>query len=167
MYRREVLQHPEVRFPEGLIYEDTAFYIKTIPYVKKSAYLDEKLVYYFLRGNSTINANKSKKVGNIFPVLENILQFYQKYGFYHEYEKELEYFCVKISLCSSLSRIGRVTDKNIRRQLLDETFTFIETYFPNYRSNPRMHGKTGLYMKLVNRGNSRCFAAVLGRIMKG
>lgn len=167
MYRREILLEPDVVFPEGLIYEDTAFYIKTIPYVKKSAYLDEQLVYYFLRGNSTINANKSLKVGNIFPVLENILQFYKKYDFYEEYKAELEYFCVKIVYCSNFSRIGRVTDKKIAENLLDQSFAFVRKYFPEYKKNTYFNGKIGFYIKHVNRTNSRLLAFVLAHVMKG
>lgn len=167
LYRREILMKEGISFPEGLIYEDTAFYIKTIPYIRKAAYLDEQLVYYFLRGNSTMNANKSKKVGNIFPVLENILEFYKQYGFYTEYQKELEYFCVKIVLCSSLSRIGRVTDKKLESELLDESFAFIRKYFPDYKKNPYFAGKIGLYIKHVNRKNSKYLGRILGRIMKG
>lgn len=167
LYRREVLMHPDVYFPEGLIYEDTAFYIKTIPHVKSAAYLDEQLVYYFLRGNSTMNANKSQKVGNIFPVLENILEFYKKHGFYEEYKQELEYFCVKIVLCSSLSRIGRVTDKKLENELLDKSFAFINRYFPQYKQNNYFNGKIGLYIKHVNRWNSKYLGRILGRVMKG
>ena len=167
MYRREVLMHRDLNFPEGLIYEDTAFYIKTIPYVQKAAYLDEPFVYYFLRGNSTMNANKSNKVGDIFLVLHNILDFYHTYGFYGTYEKELEYFCVKIALCSSLSRIGRVTDKKLEGQLLDETFTFIHDNFPEYKKNPYFNGKIGLYIKNVNRFNSKYLGRILGKVMKG
>jgi hypothetical protein len=168
LYRREVLHRAGIHFPEGLIYEDTAFYIKTIPYVKKAAYLDEQLVYYFLRGTSTMNSNKSQRVGDIFPVLEDILQFYDNYGFYEEYRCELEYFCVKIALCSSLSRIGRVTDKALEDKLLDQTFEFINKYFPDYKDNKRFaSGKVGYYIKIVNRKNSKYIGRILGRVMKG
>ena len=74
-----------------------------------------------------MNANKSRKVGNIFQVLQNILDFYRGNGFYEEYAAELEYFCVKICLCSSLSRIGRVTDKELETKLLDKTL-FMRTF---------------------------------------
>ena len=167
LYRREILLHNGVDFPEGLIYEDTAFYIKTIPYVKKASYLDRACVYYFLRETSTMNANKSRKVGNIFQVLQNILDFYRGNGFYEEYAAELEYFCVKICLCSSLSRIGRVTDKELETKLLDKTLAFIHENFPFYKKNPYFHGKTGSYIKIVNRHNSRCIGRILGKIMKG
>lgn len=167
LYRREVLLDSGVDFPEGLIYEDTAFYIKTIPFVKTSAYLPEKLVYYFLRGNSTMNANKSRRVGNIFDVLKDILDFYKEKGYYEEYKAELEYFCTKIVLCSSLSRIGRVEDRKIQTELLDKSFAFLQENFPEYRKNKYFTGKIGYYIKLVRRWNSRPIGFVLGKVMKG
>ena len=167
LYRREVLLENAIVFPEGLIYEDTAFYIKTIPYVRKAEYLPEHPVYYFLRGNSTMNANKSRRVADIFKVLQDILDFYKKQGFYEEYQKELEYFCVKILLCSSLSRIGRVQERALQTELLDTTFAFIKEHFPKYRSNEYFTGKIGCYIRLVKRWNSRLLAIVLGKLMKG
>jgi len=167
LYRREVLMQEGVDFPEGIIYEDTAFYIKTIPYVERQEYLDEKLVYYMFRGNSTMNANRSRKVGDIFAVLQNIINFYKEKGLYEEYAAEIEYFCVKILLCSSLSRIGRVTDKEIENELLDKTFVYIKKNFPEYKKNTYFTGKIGMYIKLVNRFNSKYIGRVLGKLMKG
>ena len=86
---------------------------------------------------------------------------------YEEYAAEIEYFCVKILLCSSLSRIGRVTDKEIERELLDKTFAYIKENFPEYKKNPYFTGKIGMYIKSVNRFNSKYIGRVLGKIMKG
>ena len=167
LYLREILLRPGLDFPEGLIYEDTSFYIKTIPYVLKSAYLDERLVYYFLRNTSTMNVNKNKKVADIFCVLQDILDFYRRYGFYEQFEKELEYFCTKILLCSSLSRIGRVKDAALEKELLDRTFCFVSEKFPEYKKNPYFTGKTGWYIKHINRRNSKYIGKILGHVMKG
>lgn len=167
LYRREVLLQSGVNFTEGFIYEDTAFYIKTIPFIKKERFVNEPLYYYFLRSSSTMNANKSRKVGNIFPVIEDILNFYKDNNFYEAYQKELEYFCVKILLCSSLSRIGRIKDYNIAKELYDKTFSFIRVNFSGYKQNPYLCGKIGVYLKLVNRRNCIYIGKVLGRIMKG
>jgi hypothetical protein len=159
--------HTAVDFPEGFIYEDTGFYIKTIPFIKKERYVKEYFYFYFLRSSSTMNANKSRKVGDIFPVLENALDFYKKYDFYETYQKELEYFCVKILLCSSLSRIGRIKDHKLASELYERTFSFIRKNFPEYKKNQYMHGKIGLYLKLVNKRNCKYIGKVLGHIMKG
>lgn len=167
LFKRELLLQEGLEFPEGLIYEDTAFCIKVIPYIKKERFVDKPFVYYILRGTSTMNANKSRKVADIFPVLENILIFYRDKGFYEEYKEELEYFCVKILLCSSLSRIGRVPDRALQEELLDQTFAFIEEYFPKYKDNPYFKGKIGWYIRLVNRKCSRPMGKLLGHVLKG
>ena len=167
LYRREALTESGITFPEGLIYEDTAFYIKTISAIKRTVYLDEHLVYYFLRGNSTMNANKSRKVADIFAVLQDILDYYRSHQLYEEYANELEYFCVKILLCSSLSRIGRVVDKDLENQLLDKTFAMIQENFPQYKNNPYFAGKIGIYIKMMNRTISKPVGRLLGKTMKG
>lgn len=167
LYRREILMHQGVDFPEGLIYEDTAFYIKTIPFIQKETFVTEHFVHYFLRGNSTMNANKSKKVGHIIPVLENILNFYKINNFYTTYQEELEYFCVKILLCSSLSRIGRVKDRKTAKELYEATFSFIHEHFPAYKQNHYFSGKIGIYSRIVNTRNCKYIGKVLGSIMKG
>lgn len=167
LFRRDVLMHSAVDFPEGLIYEDTGFYIKTIPYIKKEYYVNEYFYYYFLRTSSTMNANKNKKVGNIFPVLTNILDFYKNNNFYETYQKELEYFCVKILLCSSLSRIGRIKDCKLAQELYDTTFSFIRDNFPDYKKNRYLYGKIGVYLRFVNQSNCKNIGKVLGHIMKG
>ncbi|MDE6698835.1 MAG: glycosyltransferase, partial [Lachnospiraceae bacterium] len=63
LYKRSVLIDGNITFPEGLIYEDTSFFIKSIPFIRSSYYMEDKFVYYYLRGNSTMNANKSRRVG--------------------------------------------------------------------------------------------------------
>ena len=168
LYRKELLQQPGLCFPEGVIYEDTAFYIKTIPYINKSSFVDRRFVYYVLRANSTMTANKSRRVGDIFFVLDDILSFYKEQGLFEEYKTELEYFCVKILFCSSLSRIGRGTDKDIKNELLDMTFSWVGSHFPEYKGNPYFAGtKTGLYVRYVTRANSGLLAYILGKTMKG
>lgn len=167
LIRREILIREGVEFPEGRIYEDTAFCIKLIPYIQREVYVDRPFVFYLLRETSTMNANKSRKVADIFPVLQNLLDFYREKGLYEEYRQELEYFCVKILLCSSLSRIGRVPDPKLRAELLDQTFGLLREHFPDYRANPYVRGKIGFYLKSVRRWNCQPVAALSGRILKG
>ncbi len=167
LYKKEVLEKGAVRFPEGMIYEDTSFYIKAIPFIKKHAYLDEKLVYYSVRQKSTMTSNLNVKVGDIFKVFDDIIEFYRKHSLFNRYKKELEYFCVKIAFCSNLSRIGRVDNASLRRELYDKTFDFVNKFFPNYRKNQLFKGKIGLYIKSVNIFNCGIYAKVLSKVMIG
>lgn len=151
IYKAEILKQNAVRFPEGVIYEDTAFFIKSIPYIKKSCFLSEKLVFHYLWPTSTMNANKAKRVGNIFEVLSDIIRFYDENGLREQFKKELEYFCVKILLCSSLKRVAQVKDAKLRREFIEQTKKMIVTHFPTYRKNSYFkNGKTGLYMRCMN-----------------
>ena len=71
--------------------------------------------------------------------------------FEHIYGMELEYFCVKILLCSSLKRIAQINNKKIRNQLVKRTNRFIKEYFPEYRKNAYVRKEhTGLYMRCMN-----------------
>ena len=114
-----------------------------------------------------MNSNKGKKVADIFTVIDDIISFYKDRGIYNEYSDEIEYFCSKILLCSSLSRIGRVSDKKMKKDLLDKTFEYLKRNFPNYLANKYYSGKIGIYVRTVKRWNAGLYAFVLGRAMKG
>ena len=167
LYRKSVLVDNDVFFPEGMIYEDTAFYIKALPFIKKHAYLDEKLVYYSVRPSSTMTKNLGARVSDIFKVLDNIIDFYHRKAIFRQYKDELEYFCVKIAFCSNLSRIGRVPNRYMRRELFDKTFDFVNKNFPYYRKNKFFKGKIGVYIKSVGRWNCGIYAFVLSKVMIG
>ena len=148
LYKRQVLLEHGVVFPEGLIYEDTAFYLNAIPYIHKAAVVEKPLATRVRRGNSTMTICRSEKVAQIMPVLLNSIVFYQENGFYEEYASELEYFCVRILLCSSMERIAKVKPFREGWQLVRLTRKFISENFPNYRKNSYMTGSVmHLYMK--------------------
>ena len=63
-----------------------------------------------------MNVNKSKRVGNIFDVLQDVIDYYKVHNIYEEYRDELEYEIVKILLCSSMQRISEVPDKLLRKE---------------------------------------------------
>lgn len=167
LYRKSILIDNDITFPEGMIYEDTSFYVKTLPFIKKQAYCDEKLVYYNVRQKSTMTSHTNSKVGDIFGVMDDILDFYHIKGIYHSFKDELEFFCVKIAFCSNLSRVGRVKSKSTKNELLDKTFDFVNSKFPYYRNNKYFKGKIGLYIRSVNRLDSPIYSYVLSKVMVG
>lgn len=152
LYKRNLIEENEIVFPEGVIYEDTAFYLDLIPFTTKLAVIEKPLAVRVRHSNSTMTTFLKTKVANIFPVLKYSIDFYGKNGFYNQYQKELEYFCVKILLCSSMQRISQVKKWKEARELQKETFDFIGEYFADYRSNSLFKkGKINLYMKCMNR----------------
>ena len=167
LYRRSILTDNNISFPEGMIYEDTAFYIKTLPFIKKHAYVDEKLVYYCVRNGSTMTGNQGSRVGDIFKVFDDIIEFFQRKGIFGKYKDELEYFCVKTAFCSNISRIGRVSSDFMRGELYDKTFSFVIKHFPDYRKNKYFKGKIGMYIKTINRRICPIYGKILAKVMVG
>lgn len=161
LYKRDIFEQSKVVFPEGYIYEDTAFYLNLIPYLKKIVTLEEALAVRVRRSNSTMSTFKKERVRHIIPVIQCTLDYYKQNGFYEEYCKELEFFCVKVLLCSSMSRISRVATFKDSMELADETMQFIDAQFSNYRRNPYFKsGITNVYMKSFNRYTSGIYLAI-------
>lgn len=163
IYKRELLQDSSVRFPEGLIYEDTAFCLKAISLINKFAFVPDKFVVHYYRGSSTMSVNKSKRVGNIFDVLKDVIDYYKLVGLFDKYRDELEYEIVKILLCSSMRRISEVPDRAMRRNFCNITWKMVNEYFPNYRNNKYIcnKGKINTYMKVISGWNIHWVCALL------
>lgn len=151
LYKREILVEHHIEFPEGYIYEDTAFYINAIPYIQKIGVLEESLAVRVRHENSTMTTFKKDRVANIFPVVESSIDFYKENGWYGEYHSLLEYFYVRILLCSSMQRIARIEGYRDAWLIVKETLDFIRNHFPNYRKNVYFRkGLSNLYMRSYN-----------------
>lgn len=167
LYRREIMLESQVNFPEGYIYEDTAFYLNLIPYIKSIALIQEALAVRVRHSNSTTTTFKKERVRNIFPVIKDSLDFYKEKGFLKTYTKELEYFCVRVLLCSSMQRISRVATFRDSSELLEETLSFVKENFSEYRKNPYIgKGFQGMYMKSFNKWTGRIYVLIFRMLSK-
>lgn len=156
LYRRQILKDTGVLFREGCVYEDTAFYMNLIPYIEKTKFVSEKLVYHYKHVSSTMNGVQTAKVADMFTILEDIQQYYKEQDIWNEYKSELEYFSVKILLCSSFERVTCIKDKKLRKMLLEKTWKIIQENYGEYRKNIYLNdmGSKGrkLYMKSFSKG---------------
>lgn len=165
LYRAGVLRKSGVIFPEGLIYEDTAFYINLIPWLEKLAFSPEEYVIHFSRDDSTQTKRQNPRVGDMIRILETIIAYYRSNHFWEKYCKELEYFCIKIMLCSCLGRIALLNNKTLKKQLLKQIIHIIEREFPNFRKNPYLGvGLRDIYLKSCNAATIYFYAGITGLI---
>ena len=152
LFKRTVLEESGARYPEGYIYEDTAFFIELLPWIRKPVYIEEALSSRTLHEGSTMTNARPEKVANIFPVFEALINFYESKNLRDEYKDELEYFVGKVLLCSSLNRIGFVKGYADRRRLVNRTNEFLGDNVPGFRKNPYIKGGAkGFYLKHYNK----------------
>lgn len=140
------------KFPAGMHYEDVEFFYKLLPQIHKFAFVEEPLIYYVQRKNSLVN-KQGKGTAQIFEVLDNSIEFYKRNEIYDAYKEELEYTYTRILLCSSLKRIKAIKDKELRSQLIYDTWRNLNTKFPNWKENKYLKVKSNknLYMRCINK----------------
>lgn len=162
LYRANIIKESGVRFPEGFIFEDTAFYVNLIPYIKSVATIEKPLAFRLRRKNSTTTTISADRVRQIFPVIDDIDKWYAKKQWNQQYGSEKEYFCSRILLGSSMDRISQVDSRAERKQLVAETFSFLAEHYPQYRKNPYyQHGKKNRVLRHITKRNSGMYLAVL------
>ena len=124
IYRREIINKTKTRFSEELIYEDIEFFYRIIPYLNKISYINKYFVHYIQREDSISN-KQTEKTEDIFKILENIFDFYKEKNLFNKYKKELKYMSRRILLGSSLKRIIKIKDVELRRKLILKTIIYL------------------------------------------
>ena len=136
LYRADVFQRSGVKFPEGLIYEDTAFYMNLIPHLNTVACINEPLAYRVRHSHSTMTTISADRVRNIFGVIDDVQKYYKEQDlFFDKFFDYKDYMCVRILLGSNMDRISLVEDAGQRKQLIAETFAYLDKNFPQYKKN--------------------------------
>lgn len=152
LIKRELLEQIKIQFPKGYLYEDVEFTYKLIPYCNKISFLKKPCVHYVQRDNSIIN-KQNERTKEIFDILDHVITYYKENNLYEDYKDVLEYIYIRYLLCSSLLRMVKIQDKNTRKELLNRTWTNLNTKFPNWKKNKilkQTKGVKNLYMRAVN-----------------
>ncbi len=152
IYQREWLLQTKVTFHKGLIYEDIEFYLKLIPYIHQYTYIDEALIHYVQRSTS-INNYSTLKTLDILSVLQTVNKYYEEQGFYEEYKEAIEFFYIRVLLCSSFLRMCKIRDKKERKLALEKNWTFLNKTYPNWKNNRVLRKekvKHKLFMRSMN-----------------
>jgi len=163
LIKRETLENAEIKFPKGLRYEDTEFFYKLLPSLNKISFVKKPMVHYIQRNNSIANT-QNERVKEIFQIWDNIFEFYKNTNLFEEYKNEIEYTYTRFLLCSSLLRIAKVSNKNIRKELEQKTWDELNRDFPNWKQNPILRNEKGLknlYIKMTNKFTFKLFCKIL------
>lgn len=166
LYKREIVNKSEIIFPKGLRYEDVEFFYKILPNLEKIGFIEKPLVYYVQRQNSISNT-QNVKTREIIEILNNVWNFYKEQGLYDEYKDELEYTFARYLLCSSLKRMAKVEDEDLREKLLNEAWEFLNTTFPNWKKNKILKKDLTLkklYLRTINEKTYKFYTKIFAII---
>lgn len=162
LIKKCILDETKIEFPKGYRYEDLEFTYKLIPYLDKVSFLKKPCVHYIQRDNSISNT-QNERTKEIFDILDHIIDYYKEKGIYEEYKTELEYTYTRIVLCSSLLRMCKVKDKEIKKKLLNLAWDNLNNRFPNWKKNKILKeskSKKDLYMKSINKTTYKIYTKI-------
>ena len=132
MYRHELFEILDLKYPLGLWYEDIPVTLKVFSNVKRVGYYHHLGVHYLQRDSSILGSGYSPKMYDIFTIFEGVMAQFKENGKYELYHDELEYLYIEHFLLYGAFRFLR-TDHY--KELMNRAFAFVKAEFPNYRKN--------------------------------
>lgn len=115
IFKKEIIDKYEIRFPEGLRYEDAFFFNAYTAVAKTAFFLNEKLYNYRRRQGSIMDETFSKKNSDSIHHLEiavKLYEFYKKWGLLDD---RYEYFSELFARYYDFSLTHAVSDRDIKR----------------------------------------------------
>ena len=137
IYKKSWLDTLDFKFPVGRLYEDQDFFFKMVHYVQRS---------------NSISYNESTRIRDIFWIYNDIIEYYRVHKVTC-YKDEMEYRFTRNLLGNVLIRkVLKQKDRKLKRELLSEIKSYIDTNFPNWKRNKYLNerSKQNLYLKMVN-----------------
>lgn len=91
LFRADIIKKHNIIFPQGLLYEDNAFWWQYILWIKSIYYIDENLYFYTQSRGSIMSRLFEKKVFSLdgTKVADFIFDYYKSAGMEKRYEKRL------------------------------------------------------------------------------
>ena len=162
IFKTSIIKASNILFPEGLRYEDVEFFYKIIPNLNKMGFVKKPFMHYVQRENSISNT-QNERTQEIFVVLDNVINYYKTNNLYEEYKEELEYTYSRLLLCSSLKRMTKIENKEIRSKLLTDTWEKLNSMFPEWKQNKILHkfNMKNIYMRTVNKTTFKLYCNLL------
>lgn len=134
LFKRSLIQQLHLEFPQGLLYEDVAFFYRLYPFLNTIAYVKGAGFYYRQREDS-IMQNVTPRVLEIEQVLLGIQQWYDIHELSKIYQAELEYSFARHTLFASYGRILKSSDYTFIKAATRQHWQFVKTHYPHWRKN--------------------------------
>ena len=139
MYKKELFN--DIKFREGIYYEDLEINPKMVLYAKKISFLDEALYNYVIRDNSIMRTREfNNKLHDIYDVLD-----YNYKLLNNDYPNEVEYMYITHLLRTASLRF---LDYKEGREELNKIVLIIKDKFPNWNKN-KYFKKSNIKIRLI------------------
>lgn len=140
IYKREIIDKYQLRFPEGIFFEDNCAGPVWMLHFTHFEKVEEPLYYYYQDAVSTTHRISEAKCRDRMKAGELLVAECRRYGFYEPYRQELEFAFAKLYYVNTLFTyvIGM---KHAKISFLEELKRGILQEFPDFQKNPYFAGE--------------------------
>ena len=132
IYKKDILKN--IRFKEGIWYEDVHFNFRLFPCLNKVGTIDDVFVNY-VQTEGSVTYTYNDKLYDIIKVFNDLVDYYKRNKLYDSYFQELEYSYVRYAYNTFIKRLCKC--KNYKKFM--EGFKYakseVKKHFPKYRKN--------------------------------
>ena len=142
IYKHEVIQKNNLRFPEHIFYEDNCAGPVWMLYYNHFEKVDEPMYYYYQHAVSTVHTISEQRCEDRLTAAAQLLEECKSRGFLQTYEKEIEYRFIELYYVITLfSYMQGVKKKKL--SFVKKMRTFAVQQFPDFQKNPYYQELTG------------------------
>ena len=146
LIKKEILNHEELKFIKGHVYEDVATMPSLSLYTNKISFLDEYLYYYLVReGSITHHKEYKKNMEDIFYAMDNLYSIFKKNDPKNTYHDEIEYIHIN-HLLHSLCLYFLPYEEGIIN--IKKVSAIMKERFPNWNKN-KYYKKRDLKYRII------------------
>lgn len=135
IYKKEVIDRYNLRFPERVFYEDNCAAPVWMLHFKHFELVDEPLYYYYQHEASTVHHISRAKCEDRLTTGKMLVEWCKEAGFYEPYKRELEYRFTELYYVNTLFSYV-VSKERVQLSFLKEMADGIRGEFPDFQQNP-------------------------------
>jgi len=149
IYKKKLFNN-DIKFKEGVWFEDVEFLYKIFPYIKSIGVIKKPLNQY-VQHQGSITKTYDDRLYNYIDNWNGILEFYKERNLYKEYYKELEYSYVRYLYATFIKQATNF-EKEEYDKAVNKAIENVKMNFPHYKKNKYFYkSKKGIYLVLFNK----------------
>ena len=143
IYRREMVEKGEIRFPESRSADDSFFITGALLFAQSMAHVDKPFYHYMIRPGSVTTTKDSVKYQKRLATFRSLMEYLKAHGVYEPYKNEVDFIYLKKGYFSSVfNYVSNSTEP--KKQTLEEIRGELLCQVPDYRRNPYYRKKCSL-----------------------
>lgn len=150
LYKKELFDDYNLKFPEGIWYEDVSVSSKVNLIAANNYVVDDNYFYNYVQNNNSLIHTYDDRIFDIYKILDDVEKFYKDNNLSKDLKPYIEFLYIYHVLVGTIFRASFHNDFN--KQMIKDIILKVESKYPNWSKN--IHIKDlpisfKLYLRLV------------------